>query len=620
MNRDHAPIVVAEVQGLFARSALQDATPPDHLSVAENIAYTERGFRTRSGSIKLHDVVGGVRRFYSYKRLDEVARLLILNDAGQLYDSTNLTAPILNIGPTMIDFSAAQYYNRIYITPHDRNKGLENVGVYVYDGTTCRVAGGPAPSGSLVCTNSGLSGHVEQGTHLFAVSFETESGYITKPGPAIYGSVVADGSHAVDIAGIPIGPVGTVARRILATRRIAEYNLNQDGYEFFYVPSGRITNNLESTATVDFYDGDLVLSADYLFDQLDFIPAGVGIGVYQDSLITWGEFKDPSIVRISKQGDPEGMDAVAGYMIVAPNEAGGVKNCVQFRDSLYIMKSQRTFSTSRDLTNPDTALFWRVISIDEGIGTECFGAATVLDTAGPNTDAYIILSRTGMFTFNGIYSQPEFSWKIDRFWQNIDTATFNLSQVINDVVGGRIYVLLPSGNILVADYRNGLSYGTIRWSHWTFPWPVNAIGIDIDSDQRVNILLGANSIIWKLDTDYKHDDMGDGDNAINTVVEYAALTPSNYGSITHYHGVRLRAVGEGNLLVSVKGIDSANESLLRAMVLSESPGKYLYRGCNLRNEKCVVRLELENAGEWIDLLELSLFASEMWLERPSDTT
>jgi hypothetical protein len=148
---------------------------------------------------------------------------------------------------------------------------------------------------------------------------------------------------------------------------------------------------------------------------------------------------------------------------------------------------------------------------------------------------------------------------------------------------------------------------------------VNAIGIDIDSDQRVNILLGANSIIWKLDTDYKHDDMGDGDNAINTVVEYAAQAPANYGSIAHFHGVRVRAVGEGNLLVSVKGIDSANQSLLRTMVLSESPGKYLYRGCNLRNEKCVVRLELENAGEWIDLLELSLFASEMWLERPSDT-
>jgi len=114
--------------------------------------------------------------------------------------------------------------------------------------------------------------------------------------------------------------------------------------------------------------------------------------------------------------------------------------------------------------------------------------------------------------------------------------------------------------------------------------------------------------------------MSDGVHAINTVVEYAAQAVTNYGSISHFHGVRVRAVGEGNLLISVKGIDSANESLLRPMVLSENPGKYLYRGCNLRNEKCVIRLETENAGEWVDLVELTLFASEMWLERPSDRT
>jgi len=619
MNRDHAPIVIADIQGLFDRADLKDSTPADHLSIAENISYTERGYRTRPGSLKLHEVVGGVRRFTSYKRLDEVARLLILNDTGQLYDSTNLTAPILNI-PEMVDFSAAQYYNRIYITPHDRNKGLENIPVYVYDGTTCRPAGGPAPAGSLVCVNSSLSGHVEQGTHLFAVSFETESGYITTPGPAIYGSVVADGAHAVDISGIPIGPVGTIARRILATRRIADYNLNQDGYIFYYVPTGRITNNVDSTVTLDFYDADLVLEADYLFDQLAFIPAGVGIGVYQDSLIVWGEFKEPSVVRVSKQGDPEGFNGVDGYMTVAPNEAGGVKNCIQFRDNLYMLKSQRTYSTSRDFTYSDSALFWRIISVDEGVGTECFGIATVLDTAGPNTDVYIAIARTGLFTFNGMYLQPEFSWKIDRYWGDLDQSNFDKMQVVNDVVGSRIYILLPDGTLLVANYQNGLAYSNIRWAHWTFPWPITCIGIDIDSDNRTNVLLGANSVVWKLNIEYRFDDMNDGDYGINTIVEYAPQTIPNYGSISHFHNVRMRAVGEGSLLVTVKGIDGASPMVLRPLSLSAIPGKYLSRLCNLRNEKCTVRLELENAGEWIDLIELSLFASELWQERPSDTT
>ena len=618
MNRDHAPIVIAETQGWFDRSELVDSVPADHLITAENIAYTERGLRTRSGTAKLYQPLGGVRRFTSYKRLDEVARLLILDDSGKLYDSTNLGIPILNI-PTMVDFSAAQFYNRIYITPHDRNKGIENETIYVYDGTSCRVAGGSAPAGSLVAVNSPLSGHVEQGTHLFAVSFETESGYITKPGPAIYASVLADGTHAVDLSGIPIGPAGTVARRVLATRRIAEYNLNQDGYIFYFVPDGRIADNVSTTKTVNFYDADMVLEADYLFDQLDRIPAGVGIGIYQDSLIVWGEYDEPSIVRISKQNDPEGFDAVVGYMTVAPNEAGGIKNCVQFRDSLYIMKSQRTFSTSRDLVNENEPIFWRIISIDEGIGTECFGAAMVLDTAGPNTDSFIVMARTGMFTFNGIYLQPEFSWKIDRLWTLLDQTKFNESQVVNDVVGNRIYVLLPTGSLLVADYRNGLAYSNIRWSRWTFPWPINAIGIDVDSDQTINLLIAGDGIIWQLNRDFRNDDFNDGDNAINTLVEYAAQSVGNYGSIAHFHSVRVRAVGEGDVLITLKGLDDAAPESLRALTLSTFPGKYLSRLCNFKNEKCIVELKMENAGEWLNLLELTLFASEMWLERPSDT-
>jgi hypothetical protein len=618
MNRDHAPIVIADTNGLYDRSVIVDSVPADHLTTADNIIYTERGLRTRPGTKSAFIAVGNIRRFYSYKRLDEVQRLLILCDNESIYDSTDLGTPIITI-PGMVDFSCAQFFNRIYITPHDRNKGLENESIYVYDGTVCRIAGGSAPAGSIICVNSALSGHVEQGTHLFAVSFETESGYITKPGPAIYGSVIADGSHAVDISSIPIGPVGTVARRLLATRRIAEYNLNQEGYEFFYIPTGRIPNNVDSTATVDFYDADLVLSADYLFDQLNTIPAGVGVGIYQDSLVVWGEYKEPSVVRISKQGDPEGFDAVAGYLTIAPNEAGGVKNCVQFRDSLYMLKSQRTYQTSRDLVNPDTAIFWRVINIDEGIGTDCFGVSMVLDTAGPNTDSFLVAGRSGLFNFNGVYLQPEFSWKIDRLWQQIPSERFNEIQVVNEVISNRIVVLLPTGNLLIADYRNGLAFSAVRWSHWTFPWPIDAIGIDVEQNQTVSLLLAGNGVIWRMDIENFADDINDQFYAINTVVEYAAQAISNYGALTHFHAIRMRAVGEGELRVTLKGIDGASPVVLRALSLSPGTGKYLNRLCNLRNEKCAVRLELENAGSWLNLLELTLFASEMWLERPSDT-
>jgi hypothetical protein len=612
MNRDHQPIVLSRVNGLYNRSEFEDSVPVDHLTVADNIAYGERGWETRPGTSLLH-TLGSIRRFVLYKRLNEVSRLLILNDAGNLYDSTDLSTPILTI-PEMADFSATQYFNSIYITPHNRNTGIENEVVYVYDGTDCRPAGANSPAGTLTVGDSALSGHVSAGTHIVAIAFETASGYISRPGPALYGVGVSDGTKKLDISGIPTGPTGTVARRILTTRRIATYNGNQEEYTFYFVPTGRIANNVDTTATIDFYDADLVLEADYLFDQLTTIPAGVGITTYQKSLVVWGEFNEPSVVRVSKQGEPESFDAVEGYLVVAPNEAGGVKNCVEFRDSLYMHKSQRTYSTSRDFSNENSALFWRTISIDEGIGTECFGIASVLDNSGPNTDNIIVAAQSGLFLFNGIYLQPEFSWKIDNLWHEIDRADFDEIQVYNDVVSNLIYVLMPDGNLLVGDYKNGLSFQSVRWARWTFPWDITAIAIDIDSDGHADLLLAGDGKIWELDSTV-HNDNGI---AINTIVHYAPQSVGEFDSLGHFHSVRVRGTGVGNLEVSLHGLDHQDGQDLLAIPLSTEPGRAYNRLCNFVNEKCAIRFELDAFGEYAKVLNVTLFAAEAWAERPDD--
>lgn len=612
MNRDHTPIVLSRVNGLYDRSDFEDSVPTDHFSIADNIAYGERGWETRPGTSELH-TLGNIRRFVHYKRLNEVSRLLILNNVGALYDSTDLGTPILTI-PAMVDFSATQYFNSIYITPHNRTSGIEGEVVYVYDGTTCRPAGASSPSGTLTVVNSALSGHVEAGTHLVAVAFETQSGYISKPGPALYGVVSSDGTKQLDISGIPVGPAGTVARRILSTKRIAAYNGNQEGFEFFFVPTGRIANNTDTTATVDFYDADLVVSGDYLFDQLTTIPAGVGITTFQESLVVWGEFAEQSVVRVSKRGDPESFDAVEGYLTVAPNEAGGVKNCVEFRDSLYILKSQRTYSTARDFSNENSAIFWKIISIDEGIGTECFGIANILDTSGPNTDNFLVAAQSGLFLFNGIYLQPEFSWKIDSLWHAVDHDNFDEIQVYNDVVANNIYVLLPDGNLLVGDYKNGLSYDAVRWARWTFPWDITAIAINVGPDELTELLLAGNGTIWRLDPEALNDD----DTAINTVVHYAPIGVGEYGSLAHFHVVRIRATGEGNLETSLHSIDHTHMQDLLPIALSENPGREYQRLCNFVGEKCALKFELDAFGEYVRVLNVTLFANETWAERPND--
>jgi len=620
-NRDAEGIVIGEVKGLYNRSPFHDSVPEDHLAIADNIIYGEHGWRTRPGCrdyFGIPALVGGIRRFYHYNRLNEVPRLLILTETGQLYDSTDLMRPI-HFDPKWVDFSAAQYYNNIFITPHDRKTGIEGESVWLYDGSLFRKAGGIAPTGYISVANTLTSGHVSEGIHLFAVAFETASGYISKPGPELYGQVHAPGDKRVLVSGIPVGPTGTVARRILTTKRIpatgiGAYTGNQEGYEFFFVPDGRIPDNSTMDFETDFYDADLLASADYLFDLLSEIPAGVGITTYQKSLVVWGEFNDPSTVRISKQGEPETFDAVEGYMTVAPNESGGVKNCVEFRDLLYMMKSYRTYAVSRDLVNPESPLFWRIISIDEGIGTECFGIASILDVQGPNTDSFALVAFSGIYLFNGIYGQPEFSWKIDSLWHDIDRTRFNEIQVYNDIVANLMYIFLPDSTILVADYRLGLNFQAIRWARWTFPWRITSISINVQPGKVEHLLLAGDGKIWQFDP----TEINDGGTAIHTLVEYAPQTHSADGTIFTFKSLKFRMMGEGNLKIKLAGTDDKTIFTVRPVDLMMSPGKEYQRQTNLVSERCSISMEMTNANDFVLVQRVTVFPDATWTERPSD--
>jgi hypothetical protein len=297
-------------------------------------------------------------------------------------------------------------YKRAYITPHNSNKGLPGEKVYVYEGSgSARPAGGTAPVGSpIVATTSASIGSVEAGSHLFAVSYETTSGYLTPPGPATFTLYVAPGATKVDLSNIPVGPAGTVARVLLATKMLArDYAGDQDNQEFFNIPNGRIGDNTTTSLTVDFFDADLQASADFLLDQLATIPAGVGIGVYQARLVVWGTDTDESIVYFSANGQPESISATEGFVLAYPGDAaGGVKNCVEFRSQYYMLKSgSKCYVTNG---TDDSPVFWAVTNVDISVGTECHGIAKIFDQNGATLDNFFCADRSALYLFNGTFS------------------------------------------------------------------------------------------------------------------------------------------------------------------------------------------------------------------------
>lgn len=478
MPRDHSPILIDEFNGLWKRGDAESC-PIDHFTDTNNIQYSQSSFKTRDG-IDTYVAYPDVRRMYTFiTQSDE--RILVLDGLGNIYDNKSSTpyVPILSI-TGMTDFAMLSYAGRAYINPNDGYSGLQNEHIYVYlgDGTTARKAGGdpPVDADGVIVASAGATGNVEAGVHIFAVVYETNTGFLTKIGPDTLTEFTASGTTKVDLSNISVSPnTYVVARHIVATRAIDPllYTGDTRGYQFFFVPEGKIDDNTSTTKTVNFFDADLLNDASHLLDILSQIPAGVNFTLYHNRLISIAEYGDPSnkeevgnisLARVSYPGEPEAFDAVSG-LIIAPIDGNPLTNCQEYRDVLYLFKRTRTFAYT---DNGDDPSGWPLVIIDNGIGAALRGIATILDSAGVNIDFLAIISLNGIIMFNGSYIKPETSWKIRDLWLSIPKSSINSLQILNDTLLQRFYITLPNAQMLLGDYTNGLDAEKIKWATWSF--------------------------------------------------------------------------------------------------------------------------------------------------------
>ena len=613
MLRDHDPIVVSEFLGMFDRGD-DDSVPLGFFKDSRNIRFTARGVKSREGTT-LDISLSGVKRAAVYKRIGEAQRLLLLDGAGQLFDSTNLVTPILSIA-AMTDFSVEVMFNRAYISPHNGVTGLPGEKVYVYEGSgLAREAGGTAPSGfTLTVADSATSGTCETGTHAFAVCFETSSGFLTKPGGFIQFSPA--GGKKLDISNIPIGPAATAARVLLATKELIDFNGDFNDQEYFLIPNGRLAGNALTTLTVDFYDDSLVSSADYLLSQLSTIPAGVGLRNYGGRLCVWGEDANSAIVRASVSGQPESFDEIEGYVTINPGDSGGgVLNCRVYRKQFICFKDERSYITMDNGQNP---AFWPVDSLDDSVGTSSHGIAQVRDYGDNLQDRLFVASRDGFHIFDGTFSGLPQSYVINEIWRRITDAYFHTIEAVIDPVEKLVYIAVPldgatSPNyLLVGDFQEG--FEKLKWTFWIFPKNTTTILVDVNSSTKASVFkFGASDgNVYKLNS-AATDDFG---TAINAYVQLGHLPMDDEGVVYHFTGIRLRVKGSGAFDISVQGEDAVQTLTVSSVTLSLLPGRELFRGFDFTNEKASVKVGVDGSGEKFTLTKLVLFLSPVWETRP----
>lgn len=634
--RDHQAIVIREFKGEFDRGS-DDVCPPGYLLKARNVIFTNFGVRTRVG-FDLSVTLPNIARIQTYKRIGEADRLLILCTDGKLYDSVlSLVTPILYI-PTMTDFSMVNMFNRAYISPHNGVKGLPGEFLYVYQGSgTARKAGGTPPTGfNLGANDSAVAGHVDKGHHFIAMAFESDTGFITKLGPLTGTGATnftdwnAPGNKKLNVFNIALGPTGTVARRIVSTKTIPDWTatIDQKLNEFFFIPNGRIADNTSTGPfDYDFYDDELVDSADYLLDSLDNPPAFVHVNDYNGSLVGVGEDLKESVCRVSKSGEPESFNGVEGFVVVNPSENQGLKYSVPLRGDLHLFKSQRHYMTRN---NGNAPVFWPVIPIDSAIGTEPYGIAQVLDSKGQTMDQLIIITRQGLETFDGSYKPFPLSFVIKNIWDRINVSALNKAQICLNPINRAVYILIPVDGssvvnmMLMMDYQNGLTWDNVRWSIWSFTSlaPRSCIVDTKFTDQSPILKLGCSSNIYLLNSASLNDN---GVIIPDPEVETPLINSSynsnpmaiirDEGVINHFTGAKLRAVGEGFLQPIFSSLDRAFTLGTKNIPLSVAPGRELSVLTNFKSEKASISFKTQLINEWFHINKIAVFVSDLWSSR-----
>jgi len=486
--REHEPIVIEDFNGLYRRGDA-DECPQDHFFDCNNVkSHGSLAFETRDGVDTFQDIaipLQNVQRMYNFVTQDKNT-LLVLIQGGKIYhvvDGATVIGPILTI-PTMTDFAFAPFAGRAYISPfttyNEVEKGIQNEFVYVYkgDGSAARKAGGTGPTGTITVAN-GAAGDTDAGDHLFGVVFETDTGYLTKPGA--FFKFTTSANLSVSFSTIPVGGSTVVKRHIVATKVITNYNNDTTGYQYFFLPGATINDNVTTTlANISFFDADLLEDASHLLDNFDEIPAGACMGFYKSRLCVGAEYSNISIVRISFAGEPEAISQVDG-LIILPLDGNPVTNIHELRDVLYTFKKNRTFAWA---DNDDVPSSWNIVPVDYGLGCPVHGIATVIDSGSSSIDYLIIATYRGLCIFNGKYNDPELSFKIADFWLAQDNTKFRQIQIVNDTVNKFFYVVLPDFTLLQGDYTQGLDPKNTKWWPFSFDFLVNAVAL-INTNQLI---------------------------------------------------------------------------------------------------------------------------------------
>lgn len=617
--RGHEVIQLNKFNGRWNRGQ-DDVVPPDHAISEQNCEFENGGVRSRRGFnqettigskniLRAHHTPLGILYLATDKKLYNHS----VSDVTAIKDWSALT---------ITDFDCVTINNRAYITPiaQAQTEGYPSEFVYVYDGANFRKAAGdyPANAATFAAAASAGAGIVDKGNYVTTVVFETDSGYITGADDnfLLYAAPV---NKKITYTNIPTGPTGTAARWILISKVFHKaYSGNFRDYEMFF--GVRLAGNVATTVDFNDYSNNLARSADYLFDQLENIPASLGLTTYNGSMVSWAESATNGIVRVSATGEPESFSSVDGFLNLDETDFDfiGITNCIEHRGQLYIIYWNKTKATASNGQEPTS---WPIVDIDKTVGSYShYGISKAVDSEGSFVDFFLLFSTDGLRIYDGAYSPVPLTYKIaDDF--TIDELTNLTTQV---VILSDLHLIFVYSNtfLFVGNYTEGVDSKNIKWSKWdsNYGFMNGIILTDNGAEGFLTVMATFNgkTAMYSLPIRFPSINLFDATaTAIDSYYETSYLPPESAGQRNHYDALRAKVTGSGTLAITVTD-RTGNVTTPTGFTLATTQGTELERRFDVKAERVKVKVRTSGSttAYWI-LNSLNLLVKALGNVLPS---
>lgn len=621
---EYHQLTIRDFKGLYNRGII-DNTPTDHAFVFQNFSTRgkTREAAIRSGTAQSINVTHSVVRIFqsNISTLSAANTILTCDGAGHIYQGAGT---LLLTVTGMIDFSAINLFNRTYILPI-LNLATSNF-LFVWDGTNApRQALGNAPT-----TNPNIAqaagGNITVGTHNFAVCFVTNSGFTTTPGPIIAGVFApvivtfTAGNGTANVTTVPVGPAGTTQRIFLATKA----NLGT----YFFIPAadgGVINDNTTTTATLNFPDTDLAVDASDLFNLRQSIP-GPAPGKYGSTSLIWYKGRlvvldgtTTNQINVSDAGFVENFDTVDGF-VTLDSQQDQFSAGFDYYGTLYVFGSTGLHATQDNGGNPSS---WTASLVDISSTPSPASLTNTLITKypGPLGSIMLMITRQGLYAFNGNVIRPALSLKIQNIFDTFTHGAELASMLCVDYTQDIIYMLLPlngstsPNTLVVGDFSDGLTAEAIQWSTFSFPFTPQAIamanffdGNDVDYWLRI----GSSTDLKKLTPNFTNDQ-----GTAITAIWQSGLFDYGEGSIDQFRFLRVRATGSGTLSIALADQDGNNVVNPPSFTLAASPSKDLQRHINYLAEKMSVKLTVSTLNATLTINRVEMWGKQRYQMLPN---